>query len=312
MRPGKPLYFRIAGLTVIVKAALPLNKKTFAPKFKSFAAAAPGRDAVVLDHRLGIPEFALDLGGIVYKKPPWAVYREGSSWIYLGITAKKGGKFWLAAVFNSDHSQGLIYHENSKMFLAGNLASLSLFPTDQIWLARVLAERRAFILHAAGMKIKGQGFLFAGHSEAGKSTTVGLLQDEGEILCDDRMIVRRWPKGFKIHGTWSHGDVTQVSAAAAPLRAVLFLEKAETNRLIPIDDPREILERILPLLVKPLITVDWWEKTLAIVAGLVGEIPAYRMQFDKSGGIKELIRELAADQKDKGNTRRRRAELKRS
>ena len=144
------------------------------------------------------------------------------------------------------HTLGQIYHEDSRIFSEGNLHSLSLFPTDQIWLAPLLAGHQAFIFHAAGMKIGGQGFLFAGHSSAGKSTTVTLLKGEGEILCDDRMIVRRWPDGFRIHGTWSHGDVPHVSAAEAPLRAVLFLEKAKTNRLISITDPQEVLTRVLP------------------------------------------------------------------
>ena len=130
-----------------------------------------------------------------------------------------------------------------------------------------------------------------------------MLQDEGEILCDDRIIVRRWPHGFKIHGTWSHGDVPHVSAAAAPLRAILFLEKAKSNRLIPIEDSQEKLQRLLPLLIKPLVTADWWEKTLAVVEKLVREVPAYRMQFDKSGRIKEIIRKLAAEQQGRKRSR---------
>ncbi len=175
-----------------------------------------------------------------------------------------------------------------------------MFPTDQIWLAPLLSRRQGFIFHAAGMKIGGQGLLFAGHSEAGKSTTVTLLRDAGEILCDDRMIVRRWPQGFRIHGTWSHGDVPHVSSAEAPLRAVLFLEKARTNRLIAITDRQEVLKRVLPLLIKPLITADWWKKTLAVVEEFVRAVPAYRLQFDKSGGIVKILDKLDSTHQHKG------------
>jgi hypothetical protein len=259
---------------------------------------------VSLHHHFGIPDYLLaETGKRIYRKVPWAIFRDGYSWIYKGILANSPQKFWLVAVFDEGHNHGHVFNSDEQAFLGGNLHSLTMFPTDQIWLAPLLAEREGFLLHAAGMKISGQGFLFAGHSEAGKSTTVTLLQEEGEILCDDRMIVRRWPEGFRIHGTWSHGDVPHVSAAEAPLRAILFLEKAKTNRLIPIEGPKEILKRILPLLIKPLVTGDWWDKTLAVVEKLVHEVPAYRMQFDQSGEIKGIIRELVANQQGRIKSR---------
>ncbi len=302
-------FFRIAGITICVDADLPFNSKTLAPKFEKFF-ASPDRKAgemVSLVHHFSLPAVRADaLGREVYRKPPWAIYRQGDCWTYLGISPRPGDRsIDRIAFFNLEHSRGQIYSKNSRIFQMGNLQSLSLFPTDQIWLARLLAARQGFILHAAGMKISGQGLLFAGHSEAGKSTTVTLLQDEGEILCDDRIIVRRRPWGFRIYGTWSHGDVPHVSAADAPLRAILFLEKAKINRLVAIEDPQEKLKRLLPLLIKPLVTADWWEKTLAVVEKLVREVPAYRMQFDKSGRIKEIIRKLAAEQQGRKRSRAR-------
>lgn len=299
-------YFRIAGITIVVKTDLPLTVKTFHAKFQAFTGNVKSKDIVSIHHHFGIPDFFYSQHNKeIYRQSPWAIFRKGQSWIYCGINASSKKKLWIAAVFDNKHNHGHIFNPNENLFRKGNLHSLTMFPTDQIWLARLLAERHGFFLHTAGMKINGQGLLFAGHSEAGKSTTVTLLQEEGEILCDDRIIVRRWPEGFRIHGTWSHGDVPHISAAEAPLRAILFLEKAKINRLILIEDPQEILKRILPLLIKPLVTADWWEKTLAVVGKLIGEVPAYRLQFDKSGKIKEIIRELVADHKNKDRPRRK-------
>jgi hypothetical protein len=299
-------YFRIAGISIRVESDLPIDDSTFAAKFKKFQRKRPDQEQVRIMHHFSLPGILPgELGPEVYRKAPWAICRKGSSWSYLGIRpGRKTHAVYSLASFNEPHTLGHVYHIDSSIFSQGNLHSLTMFPTDQIWLARVLAKRQGFFLHAAGMKINGQGLLFAGHSEAGKSTTVTLLKDEGEILCDDRMIIRRWPAGFRVHGTWSHGDVPNVSAAEAPLRAILFLEKAKTNRLIPIEDPPEILKRILPLLIKPLVTADWWEKTLAVVEKLIGEVPAYRLQFDKSGKIKEIIRELVAANNNKNQPRR--------
>jgi hypothetical protein len=104
------------------------------------------------------------------------------------------------------------------------------------------------------------------------------------------MILRLWPEGFKIHGTWSHGDVPIVSNNSAYLKAIFFLEKARSNRLKAIEDKRDVMGRLLPRLLKPLVTYSWWEKTLVTVERLVAEIPAYRMEFDTSGRIKEVLK----------------------
>jgi hypothetical protein len=121
---------------------------------------------------------------------------------------------------------------------------------------------------------------------------IKLLQGEGEVLCDDRVILRRWPEGFKVHGSWSHGEIPIVSNASAPLRAILLLEQAPHNRLIPIQARGEIVRRLPFFIIKPLVTADWWEKTLDLVGQIAREVPVYRMQFDKSGGVKDLIQDL--------------------
>ena len=127
------------------------------------------------------------------------------------------------AVFNHDHTRGRIYSDKEDVLSSrATCIRLTLFPTDQILLARVLADRQGCFLHSSGVIMEGQGLLFVGHSEAGKSTTVKMLQGKGEILCDDRNIVRRWPEGFRVHGTWSHGEVPAgVRRLGSPARHLL-------------------------------------------------------------------------------------------
>ncbi len=70
---------------------------------------------------------------------------------------------------------------------------------------------------------------------------------------------------------------------SAPLHGVFFLEKSDVNRITPIEDRREIVRRLLACVIRPLVTVDWWEKTLLSVEQMVREVPCYRMEFDRSG-----------------------------
>ncbi len=311
--------YRIAGIPILVMADLPISDRTFSTKFQVFRSGRPLRGGIRIEHHFSLPRQILSrLGRLVYHAPPWAIYRSDEAWTYVGTRpARKGSRVFLIAEFDPAHHTGRIYHENSRHFQAGGAQSLSLFPTDQIWLARALSGHNAFILHAAGMKLAGQGVLFAGHSGAGKSTMVTLMRGAGEILCDDRIVVRRWPGGFRIHGTWSHGDVPDVSATSAPLRAILFLEQAKENRLVPLPDARERLERVLALLIKPLVSGDWWEQVLAVIAKLVSEVPAYRLRFDRSGRIGPLVASLLAEardprRKDDGDARHRGGRRRRS
>ena len=289
-------YFRIAGVTIQVEADLPITDRTFDKKFDSFRVDGPGVDTVVLHHHFSLPEVkGADLGREVYRKPPWAIYRRDGSWLYLGISPTPGDPaLHRVVVFNDDHSRGTIYNPTEEWFRRGRLHALTLFPSDQILLARLLPDRHACFLHAAGIAVNGQGLLFVGHSEAGKSTMVTMLREEGEILCDDRVIVRRWPDRFRVHGTWSHGDVPQVSPADAPLRAILFLEKADTNRLELLKDRKEIVRRLPLYLIKPMVTADWWQKVLGLVETMAREVPVYRLRFDRSGEVLDVLKPLWA------------------
>jgi len=284
-------YFRIAGVTIQVEADLPITDRTFDKKFDSFRVEDRGADTVVLHHHFSLPEVNVaDLGRGVYRKPPWAIYRRDGSWVYLGISANSD--LHRVAVFNDGHSRGTIYNPDEEWFRRGGLDALTLFPSDQILLARLLPDRQACFLHASGMVVNGQGLLFVGHSGEGKSTMVSMLREEGEILCDDRAIVRRWPDRFRVHASWSHVAAPKVSAADAPLRAILFLEKTDTNRLERLEDRKAIVRRLPFFLIKPLVTADWWEKVLGLVETMAREVPVYRLQFDRSGGVKDVLKPL--------------------
>lgn len=287
-------HYEIAGITVRVEADLPITDNTFSAKFKQFEVKEPGIDLISLRHHFSLPDLkGKDLGHEVRSGIPWAIYQKSNSWIYLGSAVTDGDpNRHPLAVFNLGHTKGKIYHKDDSLFRQGNCNSLSLLGTDQIVLARVLADRQGCFIHSSGAILNGQGLLFAGHAEAGKSTTVKMLQGIAEILCDDRNILRRWPEGFQIHGTWSHGEVPVVSSASAPLRAILFLHKSAQNRLVFLENSKEILGRLLGCLIKPLVTADWWEKTLNLMEAVVREIPCYEMEFDQSGQIVSVLEAL--------------------
>ena len=292
-------YYQNAGITIQVESDLPITDATFSPRFKGFETHGPGEDTITLKHLFSLPDLSRqDLGVEVYRKAPWAIYRKGNSWIYVGISPDpEDREVNVVVVFSHDHCLATIYHgdDHKNLYMEGNLHSLTLFPTDQILLARVLADRGGCYLHSAGVILEDKGLLFVGHSDAGKSTIATMLKGKAEILCDDRIIVREGPEGLRIYGTWSHGDVPEVSANSAPLSALLLLEKSERNSLVPIKDKSEKFKRLLPYVIKPLETRDWWEKMLELTSKIAGSVPCYVLQFDRSEGVIDLLRSLNTD-----------------
>ncbi|MBI4966374.1 MAG: radical SAM protein [Desulfomonile tiedjei] len=293
-------HFEIAGITIRLESDLPLNRMRLAEALKPFEVPAPGKDLVTLRHIFELPSLAgKDLGIELYRKAPWAIYRKGDSYIYLGISPDpKDDEPHRVGIFDVDFARGIIYSPpaEEKRIRKKGFPCLTLFPTDQILVAQLLAARQGCYMHAAGVILNGQGLLFVGHSEAGKSTTTLMLKGQAEILCDDRIIVRRWPEGFKIHGTWSHGDVPDVSPNSAPLKAILFLRQCGGNRLEPLSKGPAISQRLLACLIKPLGTREWWEQSLQVVEKIVDEVPCYEMHFDQSGKIVAYLKELAANE----------------
>lgn len=249
---------------------------------------------VSIRHYFSLPDISpKNWGQIVYHRAPWIISKRGGSWIYRGIgQAHENSDFFQLAIFNRDHTRGRIFHPDPLFFQKGDGTALTFSPTDQILLSRIIVDRQGCLLHAAGMIIQGQGVLFIGHSGAGKSTIATLMKDDGEILCDDRIIVRRWPEGFRLYGTWSHGDVLDVSPSEAPLRAICFLNQSQQNRLVPISNRKERICRLTLHLVRALEAGDWWQKALDVVESLADAVPVYELQFNKSDEVRAVLRTL--------------------
>jgi len=289
-------FFEAGGITIRFDSELPIDEGTFAPKFTLFEVEGPGRDNVHIVHRFALPETDGNLGKQVYKKSPWVIYRDGDRWVYVleASPDPRDDTIRQLSYANFDHTFMEIFNGDlgRSAYEAGHLGALTMAPTDQILLARLLADRSGCYMHSDGVNMDGRGYLFVGHSGAGKSTIATILQDKCEILCDDRMIVRKWADGFFIHGNWSHGTLPIVSANSAPLAGIFFLEQADENRIVPVEKRMDSISRLLGCLVKPMVTRDWWESMITLMEELANSVPCYLLRFDKTGRIYDKLKEL--------------------
>jgi len=288
-------YFHVAGMTIEVRSDLPFNKNTFASKFDAFETSGPLEENIVLHHHFSssLPLLELECSDKLYFRPPWAIYQQDEQWIYQRIKPKPPHKnYYQTIVTNKEHSHLDIYNDDTikQKFLDGNLTSLTMFPTDQILTGRLLAYKKGCIMHSLGIILDGRGYLFVGHSDAGKSTMAGMMKKNGaQVLCDDRNIIRKKNDIYTLSGTWSHGDVTDVSSKTAPLVGIFFLNQSAENRLEPVQDETTVFESLLACMIRPLETRDWWEKSLDFLTLAAGEISCWNLKFNKDGKVFNLI-----------------------
>jgi len=287
-------FYEFAGLTIQVDSDLPIEDETFIPFIRLFEAETPGEDIIRFRHHFHLPSLeGAEFGTKAYQADAWTIYKKGGSWIYFeGAENGNLAKAQKIAVVNNAHTRARFYHVSDLAFRRGSLSSLSLLPTDQLLLGRILADRQGCFLHACGVSFEGKGLLFVGHSEAGKSTVGKMYSGRGVLLCDDRIAIRRWPDGYRIYGTWHPGELRDVSPLAAPLAGLFFLEKADEIRITRMREKAEIIHRLAACLIKPLVTADWWEKSLTLLERIAEEVPCYDLRFDRSGRLVDRLREL--------------------
>ena len=282
------LVVKIGGITLSIDSDLPLKEETFSPKFQLFRCDDGGDDRVTINHRCGLPKIR-NLGEKVYHRAPWIIYETPCNYIYQKFVVDNN-EFPLVSIFNKKYTEGHVYKGKDYVdgFRKGNLTSLLCFPTDQILFAQLLADRGGIILHGSGLIFKEKGFLFVGHSDAGKTTIVRLFRHRAKILNDDRMIVKKENGRFCLYGTPWHGEISQVAPDRVPLKAIFFLNQAKENR-IERTEGLEAFKRLYGCTIKALVTGRWTKNVLDICQALSREVACYHLYFDKTEGVISTI-----------------------
>ncbi len=289
-------YYNAAGVTFCVSSQYPISDTTFHPKFKHFEIDQPGEDVVDINHHFNQlpPNNILTLFKVkVYARDQWKIFKTDQNWIFEYHSLFSETYIQKAvAVINHDFSLIDVYveHLSRENYNRGEFPALTLFNTDQMVFAKLLNDRDGIMIHSNGFDINGCGLIFAGVSGSGKSTISKMLKARGyEILCDDRMMIRTVENRLRIFGNWCYGSHPDVSASEAPLKGICFLEKAMENKITEITDQKTIASSLLKVAVKPLLDKKGWKKHFQILDILQKSTKFYRVSFDLSGGIADVL-----------------------
>ena len=284
-------YFNLAGISIQLESEIPFQENSIHPDLQKFYDSQPDKVDVKIYHYFEIPEEdEKEWGEWVKEQNLWNFYRHEK----YGLTGikKLEGKVEHLFHFNPDQTIARFFHRQESLFQEGGLHFLT-FPTrEQLLLTPVLVHNNASAFHSSAFIYKKKGFIFLGQSGAGKSTMIKLMREHIQILCDEINIIRKWPDGsYKVHGTWNHGELPELSAGEAPLIGLFFLKQADANKIAPmrkIDAIANLTARAL----KTVNTRELWQKQLAFFGQLVDDVPIYELSFDRSGYVKQVLDEL--------------------
>lgn len=289
-------YYQIGGFTMELNSDLPFRSDTFNPQINQFEVKKAGKDNIVINHYFEktIDTKVTDQEKIYFKRP-WVVYEKKNQIIYEWLNNSNPDGFCLRKIItNKAHTRLDIYH-GAKMgnaFLNGGLPNISLLPTDQLLFSRILGYKQGCLLHSSGLIYKGNGYLFVGHSGAGKTTIAQIMAPSSTVLCDDRNIIRKFEHGYSLFGTWRHSDLVTVSPHSAPLKGIFFLNQSKKNKISKIHEHKKSFFMLMDCLVRALVTHDWMELTIDLIDSLSKQVACFDLEFDKSEKIIEHIDSL--------------------
>ncbi|MGH9493625.1 MAG: hypothetical protein ACRD3B_01405 [Candidatus Sulfotelmatobacter sp.] len=153
----------------------------------------------------------------------------------------------------------------------------------------VLARQGGFLLHSASAIRNGKAFLFAGVSEAGKTTISRLAPPDATLLTDEISYVRKRGNGYVAFGTPFTGELAKLGEnVSAPVSALYLLAKGRENRIDPIapgDAARSLLANLLFFAEDE----ELVQATFHSAFEFVSRVPVSRLTFVPDARVWELI-----------------------
>jgi hypothetical protein len=153
----------------------------------------------------------------------------------------------------------------------------------------VLARQGGFLLHSASAIRNGKAFLFAGVSEAGKTTISRLAPPDATLLTDEISYVRNHEAGYVAYGTPFTGELAKLGEnVPAPIAALYLLAKGSENRIDPLP-PGEATRSLLANLLFFAQDEHLVQSTFHSAFEFVSRVPVSLLTFVPDARVWELI-----------------------
>ena len=150
-------------------------------------------------------------------------------------------------------------------------------------IADLLVEDNIIVFHSSAVCVNGGAFLITARSGVGKSTHARNLKEfigeEFKYINDDKPLIKV-DDGITVFSTPWNGKERRGSDISAPLKAILFLNRGETNTYRKIDNKQEIYIKMISQIYLPKEKAKR-EKALKIADRLLKNVNFYEINVTK-------------------------------
>lgn len=294
--PASPTesFLRIGGITIAIAFEDDRRGYRFEETVRRFE-VPPARDADVRVRARVLDHYTPPSGPLLFDSGAvWRIFDEGAQgWRIECHSAMFGSLPYKVVTIASD----LAAVDVASRLLGGEPTSPIEFPVDELLINALLTARGGVEIHACGVIDRdGSGYLFAGNSGGGKTTTARLWQHEDvDIVSDDRVILRREEGAWWMYGTPWHGEAEICSPNRARLARIFILNKSEENHERPLASG-EAVARLLSCAFPPFHDRHGMASVLGILGRLVDSVPVSELSFVKNRTSIDFVRRLVAEE----------------
>jgi hypothetical protein len=242
-------------------------------------------------------------GGLLFDSGSvWKLYEDGRGFVFDFASPVMGPEPYKRLLIDREFCQGLLLL-NRNCFPEPSACNALEYPLDELVVMHRLGRERGVEVHAAGMRdAEGTGYLFLGHSGAGKSTTTRLWnkQHSVTVLSDDRIILRKHDgldgqAEVWMHGTPWHGEAAFAAPEKARIQRLFILEHASEhapeNKITALTGSRAVGE-IMARSFLPFYDAVALDNTMGFLQEITNAIPCYRLEFRPDGTAVEAVRQF--------------------
>ena len=151
-------------------------------------------------------------------------------------------------------------------------------------IANLLVEENIVVFHGSSFMVDNNGFLITARSGVGKSTHSRNLKeyigDRFIYINDDKPLLKVNENSVTVYGTPWNGKERKSNDVSAPLRAILFLSRGETNTYRKIVNKEEIYVKMLSQIYLPRDKAKR-EKALKVADAILKNINFYEINVTK-------------------------------
>jgi len=172
----------------------------------------------------------------------------------------------------------------------------SLTDFEYMYTGEMFSDRLTYlgglVLHGSAIAYHNQGIVFSAPSGTGKSTHTGLWMDkfgkDVTIINDDKPAIRFYDGVPFLMGTPWSGKTDLNTNTKAPLKAIVFIERATANSIKRLN-VAESVYYLTSQTVRPYYDANIGKKTLDVIEKLIQTTPIYQLSCNISEEAVQIV-----------------------